>query len=48
MLVMTLVAAMLLQRYELSLPADAPPLEPVLNVTLRPRGGVRLRLRRRT
>ncbi|WP_029000297.1 cytochrome P450 [Azohydromonas australica] len=48
MLEMTLVAVLLLQRYELSLPADASPPEPVLNVTLRPKGGVRLRLWRRT
>ena len=47
MLEMTLVAAMLLQRYTLALPADAPPLVPVLNVTLRPAGGVRLLLARR-
>jgi cytochrome P450 len=44
---MTLVAAMLLQRYTLSLPAGAAPPEPVLNVTLRPRGGIRLMLSRR-
>jgi hypothetical protein len=30
----------------LELPADAPPCEPVFNVTLRPKGGVHLRLRR--
>ncbi len=47
MLEMTVVAALLLQRYELSLAANAPALEPVLNVTLRPKGGVRLKLRRR-
>ncbi|WP_238446812.1 cytochrome P450 [Azohydromonas australica] len=47
MLEMTLVAAMLLQRHELALPADAPALEPVLHVTLRPKGGMRLGLRRR-
>lgn len=48
MLEMTLVAALLLQRYTLALPdgAAAPP-KPVLNVTLRPEGGVRLRLTRR-
>lgn len=45
---MTLVAAMLLQRYTLSLPPAAPPAQPVLNVTLRPRGGVRLVLARRS
>ena len=44
MLEMTLVAAMLLQRYRLELPANAAPCEPELNVTLRPRGGVQLRL----
>jgi cytochrome P450 len=47
MLEMTLVAALLLQRYELELPPDAPAAEAVLHVTLRPKGGVRLRLRRR-
>ncbi|MEX8519044.1 MAG: cytochrome P450 [Leptothrix sp. (in: b-proteobacteria)] len=47
MLEMTLVAAMLLQRYTLTLPADAPPAEPVLNVTLRPCHGLTLLLRRR-
>jgi cytochrome P450 len=47
LLEMTLVAAMLLQRYELELPPGAPAAEPVLHVTLRPRGGVRLKLRRR-
>jgi cytochrome P450 len=46
LLEMTLVAAMLLQRFRLILPADAKPCEPVLNVTLRPRGGVTLRLQR--
>ena len=44
MLEMTLAAAMMLQRWTLSLPPDAPPAVPELNVTLRPRGGVRLRL----
>lgn len=47
MLEMTLVSAMLLQSYRLVQPADAPPLEPVLNVTLRPRHGLRLWLERR-
>jgi cytochrome P450 len=47
MLEMTIVAAMLLQRYELALPPGAPEPEPVLNVTLRPRDGVKLVLRRR-
>ena len=46
MLEMTLVAAMLLQRYRLALPAEAKPCEPVLQVTLRPRGGLRLHLHR--
>ena len=46
MLEMTLLAAMLLQRYRLELPAGAAECEPVLNVTLRPRGGLQLRLRR--
>lgn len=46
MLEMTLVAAMLLQRYRLALPAEAKPCEPVLNVTLRPRGGLQLWLHR--
>jgi cytochrome P450 len=44
MLEMTLVGAMLLQRYRLEMPADAAPCEPELHVTLRPRGGVRLQL----
>lgn len=44
MLEMTLVGALLLQTYKLALPADAPPPEPVLNVTLRPRHGVKLLL----
>ncbi|WP_067066378.1 cytochrome P450 [Roseateles chitosanitabidus] len=40
----TLVAAMVLQRHRLALvPGDAPP-EPVLNITLRPRTPLRLRL----
>lgn len=44
---MTLIGAMLLQRYRLALPPDAPKYcEPVLNVTLRPRGGVKLQLTR--
>jgi cytochrome P450 len=47
MLEMTLIGAMLLQRYTLALPPDASPCEPVLNVTLRPRGRVRLLLTRR-
>ena len=44
MLEMTLVAAMLLQRYRIELPPGAPPCEPVVNVTLRPRDGLCLRL----
>ena len=44
MLEMTIAAAMLLQRWTLSLPPGALPPVPELNVTLRPRGGVRLRL----
>lgn len=47
MLEMTLAAAMLLQRYDMRLPAGSPPPEPALNVTLRPRNGVRLYLARR-
>ncbi|NML15533.1 cytochrome P450 [Azohydromonas sp. G-1-1-14] len=47
MLEMTLVAAMLLQRYELALPLGTPPAEPVLRVALRPKGGLQLWLRRR-
>ena len=44
---MTLVAALLLQRYELALePGQAPP-QPELNVTLRPAQALTLRLRRR-
>ena len=47
MLEMTLVAALLLQRFELqTVPGDAPP-EPEFNVTLRPRAPLRLRLIRR-
>jgi cytochrome P450 len=46
MLEMTLVAALLLQRYELQVvPGEAPP-EPELQVTLRPRRPLRLRWRR--
>lgn len=46
MLEMTLVAAQLLQRYELAtVPGDAPP-EPAFDVTLRPQHPLRLRLRR--
>ena len=47
MLEMTLLAALLLQRYELlTLPGGAPP-DPDFNVTLRPRKALRLRLLRR-
>jgi cytochrome P450 len=46
MLEMTLVAAMLLQRYRLVLPIDAPMCVPQLHVTLRPQGGVSLLLQR--
>lgn len=44
---MALVAAMLLQRHTLGLLPGAAPAEPVLQITLRPRGGLRLRLGRR-
>jgi cytochrome P450 len=47
MLEMTLVGAMLLQRYRLEMPENAAPCEPVVNVTLRPREPIRLRLVRR-
>ncbi|ARN24089.1 cytochrome P450 [Piscinibacter gummiphilus] len=47
MLEMTVIAAMLLQRYQLGLPQGAPACEPVMHVTLRPRNGVTLNLRRR-
>lgn len=48
MLEMTLVAALLLQRYELlTVPGEAPP-EPEFNVTLRPSKPLQLRLRRRS
>jgi cytochrome P450 len=47
MLEMSLVAVLLLQRYALELPVDAPACQPLFNVTLRPKGGVRLHLRRR-
>lgn len=42
MMEMTLLAAMLLQRYRLSLPADAAPSTPDLQVTLRPRNPIEL------
>jgi hypothetical protein len=44
---MTLVAALMLQRYRIKLPSGAPAAEPMLNVTLRPRAGVQLLLSRR-
>ena len=49
MLEMGLIAALLLQRYTLELPAgaSAEPCKPVMNVTLRPEGGLRLLMRRR-
>ena len=47
MLEMTLLAAMLLQRYTLELPDGAGPVRPVMQVTLRPEGDMRLLLRRR-
>lgn len=47
MLEMTLLAAMLLQRYTLTLPAGAAPCAPKLNVTLRPATPVLLRLQKR-
>ena len=42
MLEMTLLSAMLLQRFELSLPENAPPPEPELSVTLRPKQPIQL------
>jgi cytochrome P450 len=47
MLEMTLIAAMLLQRYRLAVPAGEAACVPVVNVTLRARDGIRLRLLRR-
>lgn len=44
---MSLVAALLLRRYELALVPGEPAPEPRLHVTLRPRAPLRLRLRRR-
>lgn len=40
----TLIATMLLQRHHLAPVPDAPPPEPVLNITLRPKAPLRLRL----
>lgn len=49
MLEMTLIAAILLQRYALSIdPQDATRPDAVMNVTLRPRGGLRVRFTKRT
>ena len=47
MMEMTLIAAMLLQRFELRLPPDSALPRPSLNVTLRPADGMRLLLARR-
>ena len=47
MLEMTLIAALLLQRYTLALPAGTASAEAVLNVTLRPRERLWLQLHRR-
>lgn len=47
MLEMTLIAALLLQRYRLALPTGTAPAEAVLNVTLRPKQRLRLQLSRR-
>ena len=48
MLEMTLIAAMLMQRYVLSIdPQQSTRPTGLLNVTLRPSGGMRLRLQRR-
>jgi cytochrome P450 len=41
---MTVVAAMLLQRFELTVPAGLAPPEPVFHITLRPASPLRLRL----
>jgi cytochrome P450 len=46
MVEMTLLSAMLLQRFVLELPEGAAPCEPELHVTLRPKQSVQLRLRR--
>jgi cytochrome P450 len=46
MLEMTLLSAMLLQRFELRLPDNAPPVEPQLHVTLRPKQPIQLWLQR--
>lgn len=39
---LTLVAAMVLQRFEMTLPADATPAEPIMHITLRPRQVLRV------
>ena len=44
---MSLIAAMLLQRFELRLPAGSAPPKPMLTVTLRPEDGMHLLLERR-
>ena len=46
MLEMTLLSAMLLQRFALELPQGATPCEPELHVTLRPKQPIQLRLTR--
>ena len=46
MVEMTLLSAMLLQRFTLELPEGAAPCEPALQVTLRPKHSVQTRLRR--
>jgi cytochrome P450 len=43
---MTLLSAMLLQRFELRLPDNAPPVEPQLHVTLRPKNPIQIWLQR--
>jgi len=46
MVEMTLLSAMLLQRFTLALPEGSAPCTPELHVTLRPKQSVQLRLRR--
>ena len=43
---LTVVAAMVLQRFALSVPEGEPAPEPVLNISLRPKGGLRLSVER--
>jgi cytochrome P450 len=43
---MTIIAAMLLQRFELAAPAGMVPPEPALNITLRPKQALRLKLQK--